>query len=78
MKSCNKVCQLCNKTDFEVFKIKDVTRKYFGLVSEDEITRAKQLCNEQELCAHEKLTFQTLLLENMNKASRAKYEASAN
>lgn len=78
MKSCNKVCQLCNKIDFEVFKIKDVTGKYFGLVSEEEITRAKQLCNKQELCAHEKLTFQTLLLENMDKASKAKSEASAN
>ena len=76
MKSCNKVCQLCNKTDFEVFKINDVTGKYFGLVLEEEITRAKQLSNKQELCAHKKLTFLTLLLENMDKASKAKPEAS--
>ena len=78
MNSCNKVCQLCNKTDFADFKIKDVTGKYFGLASEEEIAKAKQLCIKQELCAQEKLTFWKLLLENMDKASKAKSQVSTN
>ena len=78
MNSCNKIYQLYNKTDFAVFKIKDLTGKHFAFVLEEDITKAKLLCNKQELCAHEKLTFWKLLLENMDKASKAKSEASAN
>ena len=37
----------------------------------------KQLCNKQELYAQEKLTFRKLFVENMDKASKAKSEASA-
>ena len=47
MSNYDEVCLLCNKIEFEVFKIKDLTGKYCGLVSEEEIEKAKQLCNEQ-------------------------------
>ena len=68
---------LCNKIGFVIFKIKDVTGKYSDLGSEEEITKAKQLCNKQELCAQEKLTYWKLILENMYKTSKTKSEASA-
>ena len=47
------------------------TEKYFDLVSKEEITKAKQLCNNKALHAQEKLTFWKSLLGNMNKASKA-------
>ena len=77
MNSYNGVCQLCNKTELVIFKIKNLIGKYSNLGTEEEITKAKQLCNKQELCAQKKLTFWKLFLENTDKASKAKSEASA-
>ena len=66
MNNSNQVCQLCNKIEFAVFKIKDIIS----------YCEAKKLCNKQELHAQKKLTFQKLFLKNMEKASSAKSEAN--
>ena len=55
MSSYDELCLLCNKIEFAVFKIKDLTEKYCDLVSKEEITKAKQLCNEQKLQAQKAL-----------------------
>ena len=52
MSNYDEACLLCNKIEFVVFKIKDMTEKYCDLVSEKKIIKAKQLCNEQELHVH--------------------------
>ena len=57
MSNNDEICLLCNKIEFAVFKIKDLTEKYCDLVSEEEIDEAKQLCNEQDLRAQEVLSF---------------------
>ena len=77
MNKYNEVCYLCNKIEFAVFKIKNLTGKYSDLGSDEEITKAKQFCNKPELCPQEKLTFWKLFLETMDKASKAKSGASA-
>ena len=53
MSNYDEVCLLCNKMEFAVFRIKNLAEKYCDLVSEEEIDKAKQLCNEQELRAQE-------------------------
>ena len=65
----DEVCLLCNKIEFAIFKIKNITKKYCDLVSDEEINKAKQLCNEQELHAQETLTFCKSFFENMDKDS---------
>ena len=74
MSNYDEVCLLCNKMEFAVFRIKDLAEKYCELVSEEEIDKAKQLCNEQELRVQEVLSFFTSFLESMGKV---KSEASA-
>ena len=73
MSNYDEVCLLCNKMEFAVFRIKDLAKKYCDLVSEKEIDKAKQLCNEQELRSQEVLSFCTSFLESMGKV---KSEAS--
>ena len=77
MSNYDEVCLLCNKIEFAAFKIKDLTEKYFDLVSKEEITKAKQLCNEQELHAQKTLTLCKSFSENMDKAPRVKSQGSA-
>ena len=69
--------KLYNKIKFTVFKIENLTEKYCDLISEEEIDKAKQLYNDQELHAQEALTFRKPFLENIDKASHVKSEASA-
>ena len=47
------ICLLSNKTEFGVFKITSIC----DLVSEEEITKKKQLYNKQKPHAQEALTF---------------------
>ena len=77
MSNYDAVCLLCNKIELAVFKIKDLTEKYCDLVSKEEIDKAKQLCNEEELRAQEALTFSKSFLENLDKAPQVKSEANA-
>ena len=65
MNNNHEVWQLCNKTEFVVFKIKNITEKYCDLVSVEEVTKAQ-----------EKLGFWISYLENIDKASKADFEAS--
>ena len=74
MSNYDEVCLLCCKIEFAVFKIKDLTEKHCDFISEEEIDKAKQLCNEQELRAQEALTFCRSYLKNMVKASQVKSE----
>ena len=39
------------KIKFAVFKIKYLTEKHCDLVLEEEINKAEQLCNAEELCS---------------------------
>ena len=59
------------------FKIKDLTEKCFDLVSQEENDKAKQLCNEQKLGPQQTLIFCNSFLENTDKVSQVKSEASA-
>ena len=77
MSNYDEVCLLCNKIEFAVFLKKNLTEKYWDLVSEEEIDKDKQLCNKQELHAEEALTFCKSFLENMDKASQVIFEANA-
>ena len=70
-------CLLCNKIEFAVFNIKNITEKYCALVSEEEIVKARQLVTEQELRAQETLNFCKSFLENIDNASLAKSQNSA-
>ena len=70
-------CLLCNKIEFAVFNIKNITEKYCALVSEEEIVKARQLETEQELRAQETLNFCKSFLENIDNASLAKSQSSA-
>ena len=69
MSNYDEVCLWFNKIEFALFIIKDLTEKYCDLVSEEEIGKGKQLCNELKLCTQEALTFCKSFLENMDKAS---------
>ena len=62
MSNYDEVCLLCNKIEFEVFKIKYLTAKYCGLVSEEEIEKAKPLCNGQNKASQVK--FQARFFES--------------
>ena len=64
------MCLLCNKTEFAVFNIKNITERY--LISVEEIVKARQLLKEQERCAQETLNLCKSLLENIDNASLAK------
>ena len=48
----------------------------FKTTPEEDINKAKQLCNEQELCAQEALKFCNSFLENMDKTSQVKSETN--
>ena len=73
MSNYDEVSLLCNKMEFAVFRIKDLAEKYCDIVSEEEIDKAKQLCNEQELRIQEVVSIYKSFLENMDKV---KYHAS--
>ena len=47
----NEVSLLCNKIEFAVFNIKNITERYCNLVSEEKIVKARHLVTEQELRA---------------------------
>ena len=70
-------CLLCNKIEFAVFNIKNITEKYCALVSEEEIVKAGQLVTEQGLRAQETLDFCKSFLEDIGNASLAKSQNSA-
>ena len=70
-------CLLCNKIEFEVFNIKNITERNCTLVSENEIVKARQLVTEQELRAQEILNFCKSFLENIDIASLAKSQNCA-
>ena len=63
---------LCNKTEFAVFNIKNMTEKYCALVSEDEIAKAREVLTEQKHRVQEMLNFCKLILENIDNTSLAK------
>ena len=48
----------------------------FKTTPEKDIDKAKQLCNEQELCAQEAFKFYNSFLENMDKTSQVKSETN--
>ena len=73
----DEVCLLCNKTEFAVFNIRNITERYCALVSVKEMVKAKQLVEEQERCAQEALNFCKSFLENIYNASLAKSQNSA-
>ena len=73
----DEVSLLCNKIEFAVFNIKNITERYCALVSEEEIVKARQLVIRQELSARETLNFCKSFLENINNASLAKSKNSA-
>ena len=53
----DEVSLLCNKIEFAVFNIKNISERYCALVSEEEIVKARQLVTEQELRAQDTLNF---------------------
>ena len=73
----DEVSLLCNKTEFAVFNIKNITVKYCRLVSEEEIAKAREVLTEQKLRAQETLNFCKLFLENIDNASLAKWQNRA-
>ena len=73
----DEVSLLCNKTEFAVFNIKNITVKYCRLVSEEEIAKAREVLTEQKLRAQEMLNFCKLFLENIDNASLAKWQNRA-
>ena len=70
------VSLLCNKTEFAVFNIKNITERYRTLVSEEEIVKARQLVTEQELRSQETLNFCKSFLENIDNDSVANSQNS--
>ena len=72
IQSYDEVSLLCNKIDFAVFNIKNITEMFCTLVSEEEIVKARQLVTEQELSAQETSNFCKSFLENIDNASLAK------
>ena len=73
----DEVSLLCNKIEFAIFNIKNITERYCALVSEEEIVKARQLVIRQELSAQETLNFCKSFLENIDNASLAKSKNSA-
>ena len=73
----DEVSLLCNKIEFAIFNIKNITERYCALVSEEEIVKARQLVTEQELSAQETSNFCKSFLENIDNASLAKSKNSA-
>ena len=73
----DEVSLLCNKIEFAVLNIKNITERYCALVSQEEIVKAKQLVTEQELRAQETLNFCKSYLEMIDNASLAKSQNSA-
>ena len=73
----DEVSLLCNKIEFAIFNIKNITERYCALVSEEEIVKARQLVITQELSAQETLNFCKSFLENIDNASLAKSKNSA-
>ena len=74
IQNCDEVSLLCNKIDFAVFNIKNITEMFCTLVSEEEIVKARQLVTEQarQLSAQETSNFCKSFLENIDNASLAK------
>ena len=72
----DKVSLLCNKIEFAVFNIKNITERYRTLVSEEEIVKAIQLVTEQELRSQETLNFCKSFLENIDNDSVANSQNS--
>ena len=72
----DEVSLLCNKTEFAVFNIKNITERYRTLVSEEEIVKARQLVTEQELRSQETLNFCKSFLENIDNDSAANSQNS--
>ena len=72
----DEVSLLCNKTEFAVFNIKNITERYRTLVSEEEIVKARQLVTEQELRSQETLNFCKSFLENIDNDSVANSQNS--
>ena len=70
----DEVSLLCNKIEFVVFNIKNITERYCALVSEEEIVKARQLVTEQELRAQETLNFCKSFLENIDNAFLANHK----
>ena len=68
----DEVSLLCNKIEFAVFNIKNISERYCALVSEEEIVKARQLVTEQELRAQDTLNFCKSFLENIDNTSLAK------
>ena len=68
----DEVSLLCNKIEFAVFNIKNISERYCALVSEEEIVKARQLVTEQELHAQDTLNFCKSFLENIDNTSLAK------
>ena len=67
----DEVSLLCNKIEFAVFNIKNISERYCALVSEEEIVKARQLVTEQELRAQDMLNFCKSFLENTDNTSLA-------
>ena len=67
----DEVSLLCNKIEFAVFNIKNISERYCALVSEEEIVKARQLVTEQELRAQDTLNFCKSFLENIDNTSLA-------
>ena len=70
------VSLLCNKIEFAVFNIKNITERVRALVSEEEIVKARQLVAEQELRSQETLNFCKSFLENIDNDSVANSQNS--
>ena len=70
------VSLLCNKIEFAVFNIKNITERVRTLVSEEEIVKARQLVTEQELRSQETLNFCKSFLENIDNDSVANSQNS--
>ena len=67
----DEVSLLCNKIEFAVFIIKNITERYCALASDEEIVKARQLVTEQELRAQESLNFCKSFLKNIDNDSFA-------
>ena len=72
----DEVSLLCNKIEFAVFNIKNITERQRTLVSEEEIVKAIQLVTEQELRSQETLNFCKAFLENIDNDSVANSQNS--
>ena len=72
----DEVSLLCNKIEFAVFNIKNITERVRALVSEEEIVKARQLVTEQELRSQETLKFFKSFLENIDNDSVANSQNS--